>query len=109
MTCSAWRRKSKRGMWERRSSFGRADSLVRRLIGLLPRPGSEHEGFLGRLFMDELSGDSSSGKNEDPIRDGKHLRKFGRDEKNRETLIREPVHDLENLSLGADIDATSRL
>ena len=48
------------------------------------------------------------GQDKDAVRDGQHLRKLRRDKQHRETLLSEPVHNLENLSLGSHINAAGR-
>ncbi len=64
--------------------------------------------FFGYFVVSELAGDFSFGEYQDAVRDGEHFSKLGRYEKDRETLLSELVHDLEDLGFRADINAAGR-
>src|SRR5882757_3047951 len=65
--------------------------------------------LLGLFRAGKFSGDTSVVHDVEPVRKRQHFRQFGRDHDHGGTGLHQPLHELVDLELGADVDADTRL
>ena len=75
------------------------------MIGLLASARGEDKRFLSHVVVKEFASNLPFRQYQNAVRNGEHLEKLGRNKEHRQTLFSQPIHDLENLRLGSDINS----